>query len=214
MIKIPLSLLEEARTNTKEIVDRLSNQNRSFRGRYSKFQAWKNAAISYHKSKSHNLNHIIASMENSLKKNFKTLKNNPKALQEYTDKLELYVEDHHRNNFHFIESINRFEIRIGKSNVIISGQIPIINMIDNNNYGVIFFTKKETIWEQELKFPLLQYHFAKSQYKCDLSQVFVGVYCFETDRHYIQSFNRNTIIHTLTEVADIASAIEADLSAS
>lgn len=214
MINLPLSLLEESRVNTEKIVERLISKNKSFRGRYSKFQAWKNAAISYHKSKSHNLNHIINIMENSMKKNFKTLKNNPKALRKYSDKLELYVEDHHRKNFHFIESISRLEIRINQSNIIVAGQIPIINMIDNNNYGIIFFTQKETLWEQELKFPLLQYHFAKSQYKCDLSQVFVGVYCFETDRHHIQSFNRNTITHALDEVVDIASTIEANISES
>jgi hypothetical protein len=98
------------------------------------------------------------------------------------------------------------------SQVVISGQIPIVNRIDNDTYGVIFFTKEESLWEQELKYPLLQYHFSKTLYKCDLSQIFVGVYSFEDNRHYIQSFDRNTIILALNEVTDIASTIEAELS--
>lgn len=201
MIKFSITKLEEARSNTRQFADSLIQESnkKSIMGR-SKYRTWQYATRKYHKLESEQ--GAINILENSLS-NFKTIKR--KEIDFYIDRLQHYIENHRYKRFSYVGFIKSLSITIYPE-VIVSGEIPIINLTPQG-YGIFLFSKKSYPWQNELRFPLIQHHFANVVYGCDSSEIEVGIYCFETDSYESKIFVEAEIENALAETNEMGRII-------
>lgn len=203
MIKFSITKLESARKNPLSFARSLKQGLSSGNFTYSKYMSWQNAVFNYHKSQDER--HAIHYLINALLK-FKSIQRDKRELQEYIQKLQLYISDHHSMGNYFVESRKRILID-AHPHVKITGQVPIINMNPNLGYRIYFFSKEVFNWENELRFPLIQYYFAEHVFGCELSELEVGIYCFETSAHYQKSYSKMNVTDALEETLKIGEAL-------
>jgi len=203
MKKFSLSKLEEARLNPSNFVNMLNksdNLKDSNLYRYSRYMCWQNAALHFHKFNNRRL--ALQYLEEGLNK-FKIIKKTPSLIEDYQDKLDYYISDFKQNNFYFIESRKIINMQLSKE-LLITSKIPVVTMIKDKDYFVYFFSIKYYQWEKELKFPILQSHFAESEFGCELSEVNVGIYCYETDVHYQNNYSEKEVKVALDELSELS----------
>jgi len=199
MTNIRIGDLEDIRINHRNAMDNTHIPDKKIYYGYSKFMAWRDAAIFYHKVQDENI--ADQHLEDSLTSKFKSINKNSKELIKYRDKLINYISDHINNSYSYIDSRTRIKIPLSSS-VVITGEVPIINMT-SGGYCLIYFSKNQYNWENDIKFPLLQSHFAEVEYSCNLNDIQVGIYCFETDSHNLKTFSKKSISDALDELNDV-----------
>jgi hypothetical protein len=204
MTKFSLTKLENARNHPIEFARSLKNKESPFRN--SKYLALQNAVLFYHKIKDKD-KALVYFMEKLNKFSFQKKK---REKDEYLINLHRYIHEYQNSGYSFIESRKRINLKIA-SNIFITGQIPIIYLKPNLGYCVLFFIQKFSIWDKELRFPIVQDYFSTQEYKCNINEIDVGVYCFETNKYHTKSFSRPTIDSAITELNRIGRIMEENL---
>ena len=203
-IKFSLTKLEIARTNPLQFAKSLkvkSSGNSFFN--YSRWMAWQNAV--HHWNKNNSQSGAINYLTNSLA-NFKIVQNKPQEGEFYIEKLQSYINGHNANGYYSLESKHRVLIDINPV-VSLSGQIPVINMNKNGGYSIILLSKVDMPLDYELRFPLLQNHYASIVYGVETYEVEIGYFNFDTERFITKSFSKIKINKALNEVTEIANVI-------
>ncbi|MGE3523187.1 MAG: hypothetical protein AB7I96_10005 [Candidatus Dadabacteria bacterium] len=204
MIKISLSQLEEVRSNPHNFSQILQDATTQRYGGRSKFQVWQDGIHLYHKINDEN--EAIRVLTEKMENKFITISRSKKELNMYLDKFDKYLISHRNNGYYFNASRKKISIPIYKD-VSISGIVPIINMASHQGHAIIFFSKKDFDWESQIKFPLIQSYFAEKIFGCNISNIEVGIYCFETDEHHTKSYTKNEIRNALDESRNIGSIV-------
>jgi len=158
----------------------------------------------YHKINDEN--EAIRILTEKMEDKFITVRRSKKELNMYIDKFGEYLISHRNKGYYFNASRKRISIPIYRD-VSISGVVPIINIASHQGHAIIFFVKNYFDWERQIKFPLLQSHFAEKIFGCNISDIEVGIYCFETDNHYTKSYSKNEIDNALDESGHIGRII-------
>lgn len=207
--KFSITKLEEVRKNPSAYAHKLKDINNTTDFmRQGKFAAWKRAVYRYHKT--NNIVYAKSYLYDELSK-FKTLKGKKNQIDEYLDNLEIHVNSHNDYNYQFLNSQTRINISLS-SELYISGEVPIVNMITDGGFALFFFQEQYIDWEDELRFPVLQNYFANIELGCDLSQIDVGIYCVETSQHHSKNFSKQEVSDALQEIKDISDIMSNILS--
>jgi hypothetical protein len=134
---------------------------------------------------------------------------NRKMLEYYIKKLENYIIDYNRLGISNVAQGKRIKMNIKNSNFL-TGEISRIDK-KKDIYEVFLFIKEEYDWKSELRFPLLQFHYAK-KHNVDVEIVKVGVYCLEKDTHYSTSYSKVEIKNALDEISLISNQVDSTLA--
>jgi hypothetical protein len=203
-IKFSLSKLEIARINPVQFSKSLKSKN-SVRNifSYSRWMAFQNAI--HHWNKTNSESRAINYLTNALS-NFKIVQNNPIEIDKYIAKLQAYINALNSRGANVIESKHRVLIDTNPF-VSLSSQVPSVNMNINGGYTIIFLSKGLMPLDSELRFPLLQNHYASVVYGVDLFNVEIGYFNFENERIELKSFSKNRIKQAINELNDICKII-------
>jgi|DEB19_MinimDraft_2_1074335.scaffolds.fasta_scaffold62807_2 hypothetical protein len=191
---------ESVRNNPKAFADSvLSGAKRGFSP--SKFQAFRDAVSAYHNEKN-NLSFAINKITRRFDIGFAKNLANKKELNYYIDCLN----DYH-SSFILLKSpevLGRKNMNIGiTKNDSIYGQTHKIHLdTDSYAYEIFFIVKSNYIWDNELKFPLIQSEFAKNN-NVKNSDVAVGIYSLDTAIHAIKCFEDDEIEQAMNEAKKI-----------
>jgi ribonuclease HI len=206
MKKFSISQLEVARRNANTFANALKNDAKgsSFGGR-PKSVRWLDAIGVYHNSND------ISSAINKLSQAFSRRKdttNNRKELESLIQSLENYVHTHHKLNYIFLEKSHSVEIFLSNK-VKITGWIWLLNMKPNGERAGYMISKdiKDTSWQNELRFPIIQDYIANKIYGCELNEVEVGVIDFKTGNHHTKKYSAGEIKRAITELDSIGTTI-------
>lgn len=205
MKRIPFGQLEAARKNPTSFGKLLTSPEKENIPRFSKFMAWQLAVFNYHKEKN-NISKALNYFETTFLRNFADNQKNEREREEYIEQLELYAKDDKRKNLTFIEHKKRINIPL-TSNLRLGGELPLVKMNNNFGYSVYFFSRENTSWESELRFPIIQNFIAKSLYNVDLSEVEVGVYSLELKKHLQKTYSENDIQDATKELKMIGKLV-------
>ncbi|MFH1648440.1 MAG: hypothetical protein ABIA11_01750 [Patescibacteria group bacterium] len=207
MIKFSITQLETARRNPVVFARNLSSKNSLGGFSYSRFAAWQNAIFYWHKTDDQSQARDYLS--NAMQKFLSVLRSGHQLAQ-YVHKFDSYIRSHKDLGFSFVEARKRISLPINED-VTLTGQIPIINLNGKLGYSIIFFVKEGTGWDGQLKFPLLQSFFANTIFGCELSEIEVGIFSFDKERHFSKTYNEEEVDTCLKEIYEIGRKIRKTL---
>lgn len=172
MIRVRLSMLEEARVNPTAVGSDIARKVKGM-GRHGFVSEFKSVVSMVHNEEVQQYD-AIGLLRDNLKLKFNDNKANGIKIINFCESLETY--------FQYFENMNlnvddlKFSIDwplISKAKL--TGRSPFLCSNDEYNYAY-FFVEKAADWKKQLKYPLLQIYLAERFYKCDVQQVKVGVY--------------------------------------
>jgi uncharacterized protein YkuJ len=204
MKKISFSQLESARKNPIAFVDSLSNPNGGT-PRFSKFMAWQLAVHHYHKERG-DLPKAINYFETTFMRNFADNAKNTAEREGLILELVAYSNDNKKKKLTYVEHKKRINIPLtGK--IRLGGELPLIKMNNKGGYSIYFFSRESTNWEEELRFPIIQYFVATTLYNVDFSEVEVGIYSLELHKHLQKSYSKKEVDEAVKELNNIGRTI-------
>lgn len=204
MNKISFSQLESARENPSAFAKSLDNPDGSA-PRFSKYMSWQLAVFKYHKERSI-LSKAIKYFEEMFLKNFSDNAKNRIEREEWIEQLDAYAKDESKKKLIYIEHKKRISIPL-TNKIRLGGELPLIKMNNKLGYSVYFFSRKDTLWEDELRFPIIQNYISKTLYNVDLSEVEVGVYSLDLKKHLQTVYKLTEVQDALIELASIGNAV-------
>ncbi|MCX6992872.1 MAG: hypothetical protein NT011_06985 [Kiritimatiellaeota bacterium] len=199
-MKISITELETARRNPVAFKAAHSGPAVFHRMKLSSYRLWQLATRHIH-AHHEGLDRAIAALEESFGRNLKVCKRNEQLLEDLVDKLVAYHDDFTALNHYVIETAKRITIS-PCSDVIVTGEIPRIDLVPSGGYAVYFFIKESGNWQAELRMPLIQ-SLCAGFFGCPLSEVLVGVYVFSENRHESVSFDISRLTLANTEFTSL-----------
>ena len=204
MKKISFSQLESARKDPAAFARSLNSPSTG-QPRFSKFMAWQLAVNEYHKQKG-NLSRSVNYFETTFMRNFADNPKNQMERESFVLDLQAYSADDIKNRLTYIEHKKRINIPL-TTKLRLGGELPLIKMNNKGGYSVYFFSRVSSLWENELRFPVVQNYVASTLYNVDLNEVEVGVYGLDLKEHVQKSFSQKEVDDAIKELADIGTVI-------
>lgn len=204
MNKISFSQLESARKNPTAFAKSL-NSSSDNSPRFSKFMAWQLAVHRYHKERG-DLLKAVNYFESTFMRNFADNRKNAAERENWILELQAYTTDNLHRELTFIEHKKRINIPL-TNKLRLGGELPLLKMNNKGGYSVYFFTKESILWEDELRFPVIQNYVASTLYNVDLNEVEVGVYNLDTHKHLQRSYSNKDVDDAIKELNEIGNAV-------
>lgn len=204
MKKISFGQLENARNNPTAFAKSLTNPTGGT-PRFSKFMAWQLAVIRYHKEND-DLSKAVNYFETTFMRNFVDNSKNIAERENWIVDLQVYSTDSIKKKLTYVEHKKRISIPI-TSKVRLGGELPLIKMNNKGGYSIYFFSRDSTLWERELRFPVIQNYIASTLYQVDLSDVEVGVYALDLKKHLQRSYTQKEVDEAEKELKIIGKAV-------
>lgn len=205
MKRFSISRLEEARQNPAEFGKSLNSEVKGGGMSYSKYMAWQHTLFHFHKTKD------LAESINYFEKlwgKFVESKANSRQYEKFLESLNAYITDHTRCEYKYFDGKVKLEIELSKK-VKITGQIPIVNM-SPKGYSAFFLVRGRDDWAEELKFPIIQ-NFLSESLGAKLSEVEVGVYDLEKEKHEGKVYSARHVRDASDELTKIGRIISANI---
>jgi hypothetical protein len=202
--------LEWARRKPQEYAGHLySKQSKKSTGGGRGFYSfWRLAVLHYHKltgDREEAINYYTGLVKKNLNDNAK----NRKRLEQYVEHLNDYFDDYERLSYCPFETRKRVNIDIG-SDFSIVGEIPRLDVVSiggtAGGIAAYLFSKKQSDWTSELRFPLLQYYISKESGYA-LEETSIGMYCLESKRHQNVVFLHKRVDEAIEEARELADLI-------
>lgn len=172
-------------------------------GRQSMARYWQFAARKFHQNNS--IEMAVSYYEKICLKNFVNNSANSTKISNLVDKLYKYSEDYESLNVNYYDYSNRISVDIQNNNFI-TGEVFRLDKKVNEGYKVTLFSKEDTIWANELRYPLLQIYYSNI-FECPVMDIDVGIYNFSTDTHDYLCFDEKTLKQAWDEVTQISDSI-------
>ena len=201
-MKVSHTKLENARKNPSGFKKQEASGAGFFR--LGQYRYWQFATRHYHDN---GRDDAFDYLERSFEEKFANNARNRKKLEEFQYKLDNYIKDFEElGNINIRRGVN-ISMDLGYSNTL-SGEIAREDMKLDGRFEIFLFIKEEFNWEDELRFPLLQAHYAQT-YGVSYSYISVGVYSFENDQHISNVYSDVEVNSALNEVQNISRIISA-----
>ena len=200
MKKFSITQLEQVRKNPSAFANQLKSgitESGNFFGR-ARFLRWQDAVNDFHKT--NDLSKAIKYLENSLS-GYAENKKNSKIQEEFIESLIYYVDELEKNSYIYLKA-ETLKIEINEK-VMISGRVPLTYMNGSGGFSIHFFSRSNEDWEGELKFPILQKHFADNIFGTDIDKIQVGIYCITDNKFYATTYSSNEIEEADKELENI-----------
>jgi len=199
MIRVSCSNLEDVRKNPTAYAQQLLADKKAGGGSYGMFQCWQSKVKEIH-SNELSITEAIKSLQQRFMSYADTSTNKKK--QEYLlDRLKPYFEEFENKGYTYISSQKRVYWNIIPE-VALTGLAPYI-VADENKFVAYFFTEQSITWENQLRFPLLQYYIAKNICNCEPSQLQIGFYCLNTLSFNLKIYSNEDIEDSIREAENI-----------
>ncbi|MEQ1763728.1 MAG: hypothetical protein ABL984_11350 [Pyrinomonadaceae bacterium] len=209
MKKLRLPQLETARKDPVSFARQLSLDAGASGFGHSKFMDWQRAAFKYLDSK--DLIEARQHLELSFRAHFKVDRRNVLDLERYVQILEEFTREQRRKRLVFVESRKNVDFPLVKEKLRLTGQVPTIFMNSSSGYSIYFMTKSSIEWQNELRFPFVQYYFSKKVYGVDIKDVEVGIFNLETRGFEEKSYSNYAVNKALSEIRGLGRSIADNL---
>ncbi|MCE5332174.1 MAG: hypothetical protein LLF95_08530 [Bacteroidales bacterium] len=200
-MKIKHKNLELVRTNPSSAKVLLSE---SYPGGKNMTKCWDRAISVYHKENN--------SLEKAIKYfqgqclTFANNKRNRDRIENLTGKLIAYDKNYTQLKFLPEKVQGRLNMDIEYNNHL-SGEIYRIDKT-SDGYAITLMLRQDKIWQNELRFPLLQ-RFYSDKFKCPLNSIKIGVYNYEKDVHEYTTYDEPALNNAWEEMIKISKLVSA-----
>lgn len=206
-MNISLSNLETARKDPKHFANMLKNGTLGGGGGKGSFMAeWKKALREYHKHRLEPQAVLELLKENFTR--FQPTKINEDRKAVYYESLPFYIKEFEQRNL----GIDKFQINLNwqlLQNVFLTGHSPFLTSSKDQNIAY-FFCEQYSHWENELKYPLLQIYLANEFFKCETTEVLIGVYCIKDKYFYLKSYDDEELELAKEDTNEIFTKVKAE----
>jgi len=203
MSTISFSQLESARKNPSAFAKNIGKGGSS--SRFSKYMAWQLSIHEYHKH-SEDLAKSINYFEMTFIRNFADNPKNAAERAQWIQEIEAYSKNDIALKLTHVESKKRVSIQLA-TKVTFGGQLPLIKMNNKGGYSVFFFSRESATWEEELRFPIIQNYVAQTLYNVDLSEIEVGIYSLDFQKHLSKIYSSKDVKEAIKELNAIGKAV-------
>ncbi|MEM7510674.1 MAG: hypothetical protein AAF388_07060 [Bacteroidota bacterium] len=196
-MRVSHTQLEIARSDPRSYKSKTNSSEGFFKT--GQYRYWQFATRNYHDKGKDN---AFQYLEEKFKEKFVLNARNKKRLEEFQYKLENYITDFEELNNSVVGRGTKISMDLGYSNSL-SGEIAREDMKLNGSFEIFLFLKEESSWEDELRFPLIQAHYAQI-FGVSNSEVAVGVYSFESDQHVSNVYSDTDVQAAVNEARKIS----------
>jgi len=193
--------LEKIRINPSGIRDILSV---SDGGRLSMNRVWFFAARKYHQSGG-DRNFCMNYFDRMFDEKFVLNVANIRKKELLLDKLDQYINSYIDLKFEFYDYSNRISIDIDHGNMI-GGELFRFDKTNEGGYAVTILDKENSIWANQLRFPLFQIHYS-NVFDCPSELIKVGIYNFEEEKHEYITYDEVSLKTSEDEIKAISKEI-------
>jgi len=149
--------------------------------RQSMYRYWQLAVRAFHKE-GLGVSVAIERLEDSLRSHFAQNKVNERRIEDFSGQLARYIASFNTLGVVPVDIQPQLNMPLDETRYL-TGEIARVDLIPSSSgYGVYVFLRGDGDWRRELRFPLLQAHFA-DEYACSLQEVRVGVYSVDRGVH-------------------------------
>lgn len=208
-MNLQFSRLEEARRNPKRFADQLKQakawhpNNRHFRA-YFDF-----ATRRFHKGES--VEKVIGFFVERCADKLSNQVGFHGRLNQYKKALATYCESFEQMDRDFVESQKAVSLPLGPH--LLSGKVERFDLRIAGGYSATITQMEKRDWEKELRWPLIQSALA-TECGCTVSEIEVGVYCFEDSSYSYRTFTVEEIADASLEATTLMEAIDSEMSSS
>jgi hypothetical protein len=210
MKRLRLPQLETARQNPAAFAIQLAATSGRPTFGNSKFMDWQRSAQKYLETR--DADEARQYLQLSFRGHFKDTPRNRRDLKAFTEILDDFVSEISKKKLVFIEGRKNIELSLVQDQLKLTGQIPTIFMNPSGGYSVFFMHRKDQPWRDELRFPVVQYYFAKRVYGVDLRRVEVGVFDFRSRSFDSEIYSVRRVGRSIRELRSLGRTIVAHLS--
>ncbi len=200
-MKLGLARLEEARANPRAMRAALRSTAR-VRMSFSRARALYLSAMRYHKE-GDDLDSARDYLTEVYRKNFKRLEELPILLRELTS----YASRYQSAGNAYITVGRRISIPVS-ADFELGGEIPRVDLVTTGGYAIWLFSRIQRSWRNELRMPLIQFHFAQTL-GVDAQQIRVGFYFFSPATYESECFLQPAIDNARRECQGIGRVLTA-----
>ena len=158
------------------------------------------AIFEYHR-KNEDLAHAMTYLDHLFHRNFK----NKKYLVQLEDQLDDYAVGFKAQGHVVVETKRNIAIP-AHADLIITGEIPRLDLVPRGGYAVWLFSAAADTWSQELRMPLIQAHYAE-RLGAPLTEVSVGFFDTESGSYSSVSLTADEVELAISEIREIASVL-------
>ncbi len=200
MIKVQCSKLEDVRNNPLSFAQSLKNgENTPSGGSFGMFSCWQKNVRDVHKEEL-DIPAAIKTLQQRFM-NYADNNQNRKKQEFLIDRFMPYFEDFEKRDFVLEKPQIRINWELIKG-VSLTGNSPLL--VSNVDYNAAYyFTEMPFNWEQQLKFPLLQYYLAKNFFDCEPEKLQIGTYCLSENRFSLKCYDEIDINQSIEEATEI-----------
>lgn len=199
-MKIKHKNLELVRTNPSNAKILLSE---NYPGGKNMTRCWDRAISVYHKEGS--LDNAINYLQGQCL-NFANTKKNRDRTENLILKLIAYHKNYTQLKFLPQKVQGRLNMDIEYNNYL-SGEIYRVDKT-NDGYAITLMLRQDKIWQNELRFPLLQ-RFYSDKFECPANKVKIGVYNYEKGIHDYTTYDQSTLNNAWEEMMKISQLVNA-----
>lgn len=174
-----------------------------FPGRAGWYRYWQFATRIYHRD---DISTAYSYLENLIDNKFVDNISNKKKLEEHLIGLDKYDQDFRNLNNKAIGFGQHLKMDLNFSNML-TGEIGRVDQKQDGSHEIFLFSKEDFLWEKELRFPLIQYHYSNYIFNIPLNKVRIGIYNFEYKQHTSKVFSKDEVNDAINEVTGLSKKI-------
>jgi hypothetical protein len=198
-MKVPLSLLEEARRNPASARSKLVSGARP-PIKYTPNQLLQHVILRFHKQQM-----TVAEAHKELLQCYHAKFTSKSDLDEVLEDFDEYIADYQRLDNDAAVIRHRLKVRLPDylaGGIEVTGQIPRLDASSDGGYAARLFAKRPRDWRGELRLPIIQATVA-TDLGVDIDEVTVGLYCFDDGDHQATSFANEEIAAAYEELGRV-----------
>lgn len=198
-MKISHAQLESARINPAAFLKALKGPSDGFKPWASRFSTVRLSVYEFHRT-GNDVTKAMRYLREAEERGFR--RHGGRELVAMERQLRNYVDDFTALGNAVAQARCRIKFPIAE-NLVMTGEIPRLDVVPSGGYLVCLFQKKRSKWQQELRCPLLQHIFA-SEWNAPISEVTLAMHAFEPRGYEVRQFTRAEIDDALTEISTLA----------
>lgn len=200
MIKIPCSMLEQVRLAPTAYAQMIAKSDKpKSGGSHGMFAYWQDVAKLVHTDEL-TLPEALKELQNKFIRFDDNLRNRSKQ-SSLLEKLPKYIAQYEKHKFQFIDTKHKMKWDIAEG-VRLTGLTPWV-VKNQEGYFSYIFTDATLDWRDQLRFPLIQQYLTGNNIDCDITEMYVGIYCLETNSFDFKSYSSKEIKMWVSEAGNI-----------
>lgn len=201
MITIRCTQLEQVKQNPQLYAESVLNGKVSTGGSHGMLACMKDIVKTVH-THERSIEQAVIDLQNKFVRFVNTSENKSRQ-DRLVEQMISYNRAYEKMGFEMIDGHRQIKWEIVPGVAKLSGFTPWVVENDKGSLFAYFIAEKHFDWKSELRFPLYQSYMSENTLKCDIKDLWVGIFNLSANKFDFENFTPKKIIQVINETSDI-----------